>query len=99
MRALACSIRTSSHAKRAKNGRVTVAPHSGVRRECLALLYEGAHARFCRESAPHPLRATTTCDVGGKLRRYKGKVLASFALCTGRFTRRTQRARRTRGSL
>ena len=46
---------TASHAKNAKcakKGRVTVASHSELRRECHALFYGGAHARFCRESAP-----------------------------------------------
>ena len=37
---------------------VTVASHSGLRRECHALLYEGAQGRFYGKSAPH-----LECDV------------------------------------
>jgi hypothetical protein len=36
-------------------GSMGVASHSGLRRECYALLCEGAQARFSRKSAPHPV--------------------------------------------
>jgi len=53
----AIGISTTFHAKSAeaaKKDRLAVASHSGLRRECSC-------ARFCRESAPHPLCATLAC--------------------------------------
>jgi len=56
-----CVMHAPSHAKNAKvakKDRFTVASHSGLRRECHALFYGGAHAQFSRKSAPH-----LVCDV------------------------------------
>jgi hypothetical protein len=70
-----CVMNGPSHAKNAKgakdcieeNRRTPVASHSGLRRECHALFYGGAQARFSRRSANalglaerahHHLRAT-----------------------------------------
>jgi len=81
--------RSDSHAKSAKvaeDGRIPVASHSGLRRECHALLYEGARSVLTKErNAPivcdvhvsgndRRERRRGHVDVGGKLRRYKGRV-------------------------
>jgi hypothetical protein len=62
-----------------------VASHSGLRRECHALLYEGAHvlfyggaqARIFTKERTAPIRWRVEHDVGDKFRRYSKEVESS----------------------
>ena len=61
------------------SSRTAVASHSGLRRECHALLCKGAQARFCRESAPHPLCATFACRKRRRRERNERHAVGSDA--------------------